>query len=104
MFDNVAKGANIKAILSLHPNMNAVCERFLGSVRRECLDHVLLLGEQHLRRLLREYVDYFNECRPHQGIGQGIPTGTANDNVTTHGGIIARPILGGLHHDYRRVA
>ena len=104
MFDKVASGSDIEVILSLHPNMNAVCERFLGSVRRECLDHILLLGEQHLRRLLREYVDYFNECRPHQGIGQATPTGTANDNVVAAGHVVARPISGGLHHDYRRAA
>ncbi len=85
--------------------MNAICERFLGGLRRECLDHVLLLGERHLRRLLREYVDdYFNECRPHQGIDQTIPKSTANDNVVAVGDVIARPILGGLHHDYQRVA
>jgi len=54
--------------------MNAICERFLGSVRCECLDHLLILGEAHLRRALRAYVPYFNEQRPHQGIAQQIPT------------------------------
>ena len=50
------------------PRQNAVCERFLGSVRRECLDHVLVLGEAHLRRVLPEYARYFNRDRPHQGV------------------------------------
>jgi len=50
--------------------MNALCERFLGSVRRECLDQILILGEGHLQRVLREYVHYFNNARPHQGIQQ----------------------------------
>ncbi len=48
------------------PRANAVCERFLGSVRRECLDHVLILGERDLARMLREYVAYYNRARPHQ--------------------------------------
>ena len=75
----------------------------MSSLRRECLDHVLLLGEEHLRRLLSEYVGYFNECRPHQGIGQTIPLGPANDNVVGAGAIVGPSILGGLHHDYRMV-
>ena len=107
MFDTVAEGSNIEVILSLHPNMNAICERFLGSLRRECLDHILLLGERHLRRVLRDYVTYFNECRPHQGIDQAIPRNSSaalNDNVLAGGDVVARPILGGLCHDYRRVA
>ncbi len=83
---------------------DAIMERFFGSLRRECLDHILLLGERHLRGVLREYVDYFNERRPHQGLGQTIPKGTANDNVVAGGEVAARPILGGLHHDYRRAA
>ena len=102
MFDNVARGADVEVIISIHPNMNAFCERFIGTLRRECLDHVLLLGEEHLRRLLGEYVPYFNECRAHQGIGQDIPKGASNDNVKAAGAIVTRPILGGLHHDYRR--
>ena len=77
--------------------------RFLGSVRRECLDHVLILSEQHLLVVLREYVAYFNEARPHQGINQRIPADPVNDNAAGKGTVIARPVLGGLHHDYRRV-
>ena len=94
----------MKVILSLHPNMNAQCERFMRSLRQECLDHALLFGEEHLRRLLGEYVRYFNESRPHQGRGQVIPLGPANDNVVGTGTIVAQQILAGLHHDYRRVA
>ena len=87
------------------PRANATCERFLGSVRRECLDHILVLGEGHLRRVLREYVRYFNAARPHQGIGQGIPSTPAL--VPASGPavpIVAFPVLGGLHHDYHRAA
>lgn len=105
-FDDVASGADIEVILSLHPNMNSFCERFIGSLRRECLDHILLLGELHMRRVLRDYVDYFNGCRPHQGMDQAIPNANAafNDNVAASGQVVARPILRGLHHDYRRAA
>ncbi len=60
-------------VISDTPRANAACERFLGSVRRECLDHVLILGERHLRRVLREYVAYFNQDRPHQGWRNGFP-------------------------------
>ncbi len=88
------------------PKMNAVCERFLGSVRRECLDHLLVLGEAHLRRALRAYVAYFNEQRPHQGIAQRIPAPRqpVPSGPARGGRVEALPILGGLHHTYRRVA
>ena len=88
------------------PRANATCERFLGSVRRECLDHLLILGEHHLRRVLREYVAYFNRARPHQGLGQAIPARflAAERHAGGRGRVVAFPVLGGLHHDYRRVA
>jgi putative transposase len=75
-------------------------------VRRECLDHLLVLGERHLRRVLRAYVAYFNRARPHQGIGQAIPAGARpmEPQEVGAGRIVALPVLGGLHHDYRRVA
>src|SRR5438128_8636376 len=85
---------------------NAICERFLGSVRRECLDHVLIFHEKQLHRVLRAYVEYFNQARPHQGIRQQVPQGevtTVPPDQRSHR-IIAVPILGGLHHEYRRVA
>ena len=83
---------------------NATAERFLRSVRRECLDHLLLLGEHHLRRALREYVAYFNHARPHQGIGQGVPEGSRPVRPASVGGrVVALRVLSGLHHDYRRV-
>jgi len=87
------------------PRANATCERFLGSVRRECLDHVLVLGERHLRRVLREYVAYFNAARPHQGIGQAIPAAPSPTPPSRSlASLVAIPVLGGLHHDYRRAA
>ncbi len=103
-FARVAAGGRITVLRTpiRAPRANATCERFLGSARRECLDHVLVLGEEQLRRVLREYVAYFNHARPHQGIGQTIPdaTGPAPPSRPT-APIVAIPVLGGLHHDYR---
>ncbi len=74
-------------------------------MRRECLDHILVLGEQQMHRLIREYVEYFNRARPHQGIGQKIPDKTlATPEKATKGKIIAFPVLNGLHHDYQLAA
>jgi len=87
------------------PKANAICERFLGSVRRECLDHILVLGESHLYRVVKGYVAFFNQACPHQGIKQRIPEGTSSEEKEVRKGkIIAFPVLNRLHHDYRRVA
>ena len=108
-FEAVAKGVGID-VVSIPPrslNLTPICERFLGSVRRECLDHILILGEDHLRRVLEEYVNsYFNIARPHQGLAQQIPgtVGRSPAETIVGGEIVAMPILGGLHHDYRRAA
>jgi putative transposase len=72
VFDRVATGAGIRVLRTAiqAPLINSVCERFLGSVRLECLDHVVILGEAHLQHVLAEYaLGYFNMARPHQGIG-----------------------------------
>jgi len=82
--------------------MNATCERFLGSVRRECLDHVIILSERQVLAVLTEYVRYFNDARPHQSLDQNSPNGIRRP--THQGKVIAVPVLGGLHHDYRCVA
>lgn len=82
------------------PKANAICERFLSSVRPECLDFFLILNERHLRKIMRQYQDYFNHARPHQGINQRIPCHSEQFQQNT-GTIIAHPVLGGLHHDYR---
>jgi hypothetical protein len=66
---------------------------------------VIILGEDHLRRVLKEYVSYFNTSRPHQGIQQTTPGEADRERPQgTTGNIVARPILGGLHHGYRRAA
>ncbi len=105
-FDRVAEGAGVCVVKTAvrAPLMNAVCERFVGSVRRECLDHIIILGETHLRAVLDEYVTYFNRSRPHQGLEQRIPlSSTTRDDPTTPK-IVQRSVLGGLHHDYRSAA
>jgi transposase InsO family protein len=86
------------------PRANAVCERFLGSVRRECLDHVLILGERQLARVLREYTAFFNRARPHQGLNQAVPEPLPGEPGHGAGPIRALPVLGGLHHTYQRAA
>src|SRR4051812_11022361 len=88
------------------PRANATCERLVGSLRRECLDHILLVSEAHLRRVLNEYVRYFNQSRPHQGIQQRVPAPGENGDaaVGTAAAVTAFPVLGGLHHAYRRAA
>jgi putative transposase len=87
------------------PRANVTCARFLGSVRRACRDQVLVLSARQLRRILREYVTYFNMARPHQGLGQRIPgrPGSASPSRST-APIVSSPVLGGLHHTYRRAA
>jgi putative transposase len=74
-FARVADGSGIEILTTLYqaPKANAVCERFLGSMRRECLDFFLILGEQHLGKIMKQCQLYFNHARPHQGIHQRIP-------------------------------
>jgi putative transposase len=107
-FARVAKTSGIKILKTPYhaPRANAICERFLGSVRRECLDHLLILHEKQLHRVLNAYVAYCNQARPHQGIRQQIPEQKVGSVPAQHasGKVISFPVLGGLHHDYRRSA
>jgi transposase InsO family protein len=101
--DRVAKRIGIRVVRTAvrAPLMNSVCERFVGSVRRECLDHVIVLGEAHLQRVLNEYAHgYFNVARPHQGISQRIPVPANRRSFARSATVVAFPVLGGLHHDY----
>ena len=82
------------------PWQNGTAERFVGTVRRELLDHVVVLGEDHLRRLLREYVDYYNAERVHTAIGDA-PEGRASEpRPSPCAEVIALQRVGGLHHRY----
>jgi putative transposase len=107
-FARVAMTSGIKVLRTPFqmPQANALCERFLGSVRRECLDHCLIFHEKQLARLLKAYVVYFNQARPHQGLEPHIPESSTLSVPCPHqvNQVIAVPVLGGLHHDYRRAA
>jgi len=104
----VAAGTGIEVLRTptRAPRANAICERLLGSVRRECLDHIVIVSEAHLRRVLKEYTAYFNQSRPHQGIDQRVPECKESSNPLRgdRGTIVVFPVLGGLHHEYRRAA
>ncbi|HEX3053139.1 MAG TPA: integrase core domain-containing protein [Aggregatilineaceae bacterium] len=102
-FANVAAEIEVLCTPIRAPRANAYCERFIGSLRRECLDHILVLSEKQLRRLVNEYVPYFNDDRPHQCIHQCIPA-QLEASRPGEGEIVARPVLGGLHHAYHRQA
>jgi len=107
-FARVAAETGIKILKTpiAAPNTNALCERFLESVRHECLDHLLVLSQRHLYRMVKAYVLYFNQQRPHQGIDQSIPipSETVPTNSNQGKSIQASPILGGLHTVYQWAA
>jgi len=89
------------------PQANAFCERLIGTIRRECLDWMMLFNEGHLRRILRQWVAHYNRGRPHTSLGPGIPD--APDLAPVPSGhrirdghrVVTTSILGGLHHEYR---
>ena len=107
-FARVATTSGIKVLRTPYrtPRAYAVCERFLGSVRRECLDHFLIFQEKQLYRLLMAYIAYFNQARPHQGLGQRIPEPLVLSAPLSlqPNQVIAVQVLGGLHHNYQRAA
>jgi hypothetical protein len=86
---------------ALAPRANAIVERVIGTMRRECLDHLIVLDEQHLRSALREFVRYYYEDRPHRTLG--LQTPEPRQRPVT-GPIRSRPVLNGLHHAYERAA
>jgi putative transposase len=98
-----ALGLEQKLIAPAAPWQNPYVERWIGSVRRECLDHVIVLNAQHLHRLLADYVDYHHRHRPHRSLAQDCPEPRPTE-PPGQGKIIALPLLGGLHHRYRRQA
>jgi len=82
------------------PWQNGYAERLISTLRRECLDHVIVLGEAHLRRVLAAYADYYNQTRPHLALQKDAPLRRVVHRI---GSVIAMPILGGLHHKYVRI-
>ena len=92
------------------PNAAAHIERFMGSLKRECLNHFIFFSEDQLRRTVSAYITYYNGGRPHQGIegipecGPGLPRAPTSTNGNGPIKFVARPVLSGLHHDYRLAA
>ena len=85
------------------PWQNPFCERVIGSIRRDCLDHVIVLNERHLRRILREYFSYYHTCRTHISLNKDPPE-TRTVEPSEMGNVVAFPHVGGLHHRYGRIA
>jgi transposase InsO family protein len=81
------------------PWQNGFAERLIGSIRRECLDHIIVFGEGHLRRILRSYARYYNDIRTHRSLDKDAPFSRPFQRT---GVIVSYPILGGLHHHYAR--
>ena len=82
---------------------NPYAERLIGSIRRECLDHVIVLGEQHLRRTLTAYLSYYHRSRTHLSLEKDAPTPRPVQAITG-GEVVVFPEVGGLHHRYERRA
>jgi putative transposase len=98
-----AFGTESSLTMLLRDQDNGYVERVIGSLRRECLDHMIIFNEGHLHRVLGEYVAYYNESRTHLGIEKDCPVPRAIQ-FPDEGEIVATPVLGGLHHSYRRRA
>jgi transposase InsO family protein len=85
------------------PWQNPYCERIIGSIRRECLDHVIVLDERHLYRILKDYFDYYHNSRPHLSLDRNSPT-PREVEPPSQGEVISIAQVGGLHHRYSRAA
>ncbi len=95
-----AMGIRDKPIALGSPWQNCFAERLIGSIRRECIDHVVALGEQHLRQVLKSYADYYNTVRTHRSLDKDAP---ASRPVQRIGHIVSHAMVGGLHHQYVRI-
>jgi len=93
-------GIRDKPITPASPWQNGFAERLIGSIRRESVDHMIVLGEAHLRRILKSYAHYYNGVRTHRSLNKDAPV---SRSVQRAGVIRSRAILGGLHHHYNRI-
>jgi putative transposase len=111
-FDRIIELGNVQPIQlpARSPNLNSHCERLIGSLRRDCLDFLIPMNESHLREILREYKTHYNQGRPHSSLGPGLPEsrlgfplplGKQRHQVPVGRRVSAKPILCGLHHEYR---
>jgi transposase InsO family protein len=107
-FDAVLRAEGVRVVRTpvRAPRANAFAERFVRTVRRECLDHVLIYGRRHLERVLGAYVVHYVDERPHRGLGLAVPAGDGSPPVpgATRTPVERRDVLGGLIHEYRRAA
>jgi transposase InsO family protein len=95
-----AMGIRDKPIAPASPWQNGFAERLIGSIRRECLDNIVVLGEAHLRRILQTYARYYNKIRTHRSLDKDAPISRSVQRI---GNITSHALLGGLHHQYVRV-
>ena len=95
-----AMGIRDRPISPGAPWQNGIAERLIGTLRRECLDHVIVLGECHLRRILSAYAAYYNQARPHRSLQKDAPM---RRRTQRFGSVAAIPVIGGLHHQYVRI-
>ena len=95
-----AMGIRDRPIAPRSPWQNAYVERLIGSIRRECLDHMIVYGEAHLRRIVGAYAGYYNEARTHRSLNKDAPLHRAIQRL---GAITSQPVPGGLHHQYCRI-
>ncbi len=98
-----ARAIGIETVLTpiRAPQANALAERVIGTIRRECLDHLIVLNERHLRGVLREYIAYYNTTRPHRSLELESPAGPRElAPPFKRNRVVAEPVLGGLHHVY----
>ena len=105
-FDEVLAGNSVRIIKSpvRSPRANSFAERYAGTLRRECLDHLLIHGERHLREILTEYAQHYNEHRPHQARGQRAPLYEPGEAIDLTARIKRRQAVEGLINEYRRAA
>ena len=98
-----AAGVGITTILTpvRAPSANAVAERVIGTLRRECLDHLIVINERHLRRVLNEYVVHYNTMRPHRSLGLDAPEGRPRTHHFPGARLRRQAVVGGLHHGVR---
>ena len=95
-----AMGIRDRPIAPGSPWQNCFAERVIGTIRRECVDHVIVLGEQHLRQIVKSYADYYNNSRTHRSLAKDSPVSRPVQRI---GRIVSHALVGGLHHQYARI-
>ena len=105
-FDEVVRTEGLTVVKTpvRTPQANAVAERWVGSVRRECLDHVLIFGRRHLQRVLDAYTDHYNLARPHRSLDLQPPEPGSDPETASRTKVLRRDVLDGLIHEYQRIA